>query len=238
MIDLPELKYNGNPAFSPNMADLERLHKLIIDNFCVTVLEFGCGYSTFVITDALRTNMERWNALENKPDVRNSQMFWCHSVDTNIKWINEVYDKLNDNSRISIKYSKCVGSSFSGRHCHCYSDLPNIVPDFIYIDGPDPAQIENDNGFWSGCPERTPMSADLLMMEPTLIPGTIVLIDGRTNNARFLQGNLKRLWSFDRNREDDYTLMRLEESRLGKINVIGRDILQHGIHKQKKRTAA
>ena len=35
-------------------------------------------------------------------------------------------------------------------------------------------------------------------------------------------------------READYTLMRLEEPRLGKINVVGRDILEWVENSQKK----
>jgi hypothetical protein len=226
MMEFPELIYEGKPALPPQTADLERLHKLIVDNFCVTVLEFGCGYSTFVIADALRINRARWEALENKPEVRNSQMFKCRSVDTNTRWIQAVSSGLN-NDISGVQHSDCSAIMLDRQMCHCYTKTFNIVPDFIYIDGPDPKQITNDNGFWSNCPERTPMSADLLMMEPTLIPGTIVLIDGRTNNARFLKRNLKRLWSFEPNAEEDYTLMRLEEPRLGKINVIGRDIVNH-----------
>jgi hypothetical protein len=75
------------------------------------------------------------------------------------------------------------------------------------------------------CRERTPIAADVLLMEPSFIPGTIIHFDGRTNNVRFLQKNLQRDWRFDCNQEEDYTTMLLDEPRLGKINVIGRDIL-------------
>jgi len=33
------------------------------------------------------------------------------------------------------------------------------------------------------------MSGDLLLMESTFIPGTFILINGRTNNAGFLERN-------------------------------------------------
>ncbi len=223
MFDLPELKYNGVPALPPQMDDLKRLYDLIVNNFCLTVLEFGCGYSTFVIDKALDVNRGRWDALDNKPEVRNKNMFLHFSVDTDFSWCKEILSKQRT---VILRHSSCRCGIYNGQMCHYYDSLPNIVPDFIYIDGPDPKQIKNDGGFWSECPERTPMSADLLSLEPTLIPGTIVLIDGRTNNARFLQRSLKRLWSFYRNNEEDYTIMRLEEERLGKINVIGRDVCE------------
>ncbi len=220
---LPILNYNGKPALPPQKDDLRRLYKLITENMCLTVLEFGCGYSTFVIAEALKENRRKWDALENKPEVRNSNMFWSISVDTNSEWITEVQTKLGQDRYIII-YSSCRAGTYQDQMCHYYDFLPNIVPDFIYIDGPDPKQVEGDvNGLTFQCSERTPMSADLLLMEPTLIPGTMVLIDGRTNNARFLQNNLKRKWTVPYN-SGDYMIMYLEESRLGNINAVGRDI--------------
>ena len=35
------------------------------------------------------------------------------------------------------------------------------------------------------------MAADLLLMESILLPGTFILVDGRTNNARFLETTSK-----------------------------------------------
>ena len=221
-MNLPELFYNGKPALPPQKDDLERLYKLITDNFILTVLEFGCGYSTFVIADALSENKRRWDALENKPEVRNIYKFKFYSVDTNNEWLLELSNKLGNYHKSHFRHSSCLVSVFNQQLCHFYTKLPDIVPDFIYIDGPDPEQVGGHiNGMtFRG---RTPMSADLLLMEPTLIPGTMVLIDGRTNNARFLINNLKRPW-FECPTEEDYTLLRLEEPKLGKINAVGRDI--------------
>lgn len=208
--------YEGKPSLPPQKDDLERLYNLIVDNFCLTVLEFGCGYSTLVIEQALKENKRKWDTLENKPEVRNPNMFECHSIDTNEKWIAEC-------ESYSDIFFWCFDSKrfeYNGKLCHVYDNLPSILPDFIYIDGPDPLSVY-DWGY------NMPMAADLLLMEPLLIPGTIVLIDGRTNNARFLENNLQRNWKFRWDKEEDYTLMILEEVRLGKINAIGRDILEY-----------
>jgi len=67
------------------------------------------------------------------------------------------------------------------------------------------------------------MGADLVVMEPTLLPGTIILVDGRTNNARFLQRNFQRNWKMEWNPQEDYTVFELDEPRLGKYNVLGKD---------------
>jgi len=67
------------------------------------------------------------------------------------------------------------------------------------------------------------MAGDLLLMEPILLPGTFVLIDGRTNNARFLKNNLKRDYQITWDQEGDVTTFELTEERLGKYNLLGKD---------------
>ena len=50
------------------------------------------------------------------------------------------------------------------------------------------------NGIHTRHPDRTIISSDILKIEHLLLPGTIVLWDGQTNNARFTQSNLQRKW--------------------------------------------
>ena len=64
-------------------------------------------------------------------------------------------------------------------------------------------------------PDITNITCDLLMIEPILLPGTIVIIDGLTNNARFNINNLKRNWLSHQDLDKDYTLMILDEPPLG-----------------------
>ena len=67
------------------------------------------------------------------------------------------------------------------------------------------------------------MSGDLLLMEPTFLPGTFIIVDGRTNNARFLQRNFARNYSVEWDRDGDVTTFELIEERLGKYNLLGSD---------------
>ena len=67
------------------------------------------------------------------------------------------------------------------------------------------------------------MSGDLLLMESTFLPGTFILIDGRTNNARFLSRNFTRNYRVEWDREGDVTTFELIEERLGKYNLLGSD---------------
>jgi len=40
------------------------------------------------------------------------------------------------------------------------------------------------------------MVSDINRLEPFLLPGTVILVDGRTANARFIRNNLQQNWSY------------------------------------------
>lgn len=210
----------------PEVDDLVRLHKLIRSKKSFTVLEFGTGYSTFIIADALRKNEIEWNALKEKPVIRNKHMFKIFSVDASLKWVETAKSKIadSDKERINICHSEVKIGLHQGQLCHYYVQIPDIIPDFIYLDGPDPKDVQGTvNGMSFKCDERTVMAADLLMMEPTMLPGTYIIVDGRTNNARFLHNNFKRNFDVIWDRDADITTFELSEERLGKYNILGSD---------------
>ena len=66
--------------------------------------------------------------------------------------------------------------------------------------------------------EMMPMNSDLLSFENFLTPGTIILFDGRTANARFLRSNFKRKWEYIEDKKNDQNLLYLNEAPLGTIN--------------------
>ena len=59
------------------------------------------------------------------------------------------------------------------------------------------------------------MSADVLLMEPTLLPGAMIFVDGRTANARFLQAHFTRPFMSEADAKADVTLFVLQEPPLG-----------------------
>jgi len=67
------------------------------------------------------------------------------------------------------------------------------------------------------------MSGDLLLMESTFLPGTFILVDGRTNNVRFLERNFTRHYKIAWDKKADTTTFELVEDRLGRYNVLGSD---------------
>lgn len=205
----------------PDYRDLARLHQLAVARKVFTILEFGIGWSTIILADALRTNEEKWKKSGIKENFRVNNPFKIFSVDSSKKWINVVSKQIpRDLKRyIEISYSDAEAGTFDGRICHFYKRIPDIVPDFVYLDGPDPADVKgNVNGLTWKNPERTVMSGDILFMEPTFLPGTFIIIDGRTNNARFLENNLQRNWVVKHDKEEDVTTMEFVEKPLGKIN--------------------
>ena len=62
------------------------------------------------------------------------------------------------------------------------------------------------------------MSADILTFEHFLLPGTLIVIDGRTANARFLKTNLQRDWFYHYSEEYDQHFFELQEKPLGVYN--------------------
>ena len=47
--------------YRPELLDLYRLHRFIILNKRLTVLEFGCGWSSLIMAAALTKNSSRYN---------------------------------------------------------------------------------------------------------------------------------------------------------------------------------
>ena len=215
-----------NIPFPPVAEDLARLHRLIRKRKAFTVLEFGSGLSTIVMADALSKNKADFLALEEKPELRNRFMFQIFSVESDKKWIEHSKSNLPEQllEHVNFHYSEIKIGTFNGRICHFYNNLPDIVPDFIYLDGPNPKDVKgNVNGMTFQCDERTVMAADLLLMESILLPGTFILVDGRTNNARFLKKNFQRNFEMSWDKDGDVTSFELQEERLGKYNILGSD---------------
>ena len=210
----------------PQPDDLVRLHKLIRSRKSFTVLEFGLGFSTIVMAEALKKNEADWDGLTPKPAIRNRFMFQLFSVDASEEWIAKTKQRFPRHlvDRVHFHLSDVEIGTHNGQLCHYYRDLPDIVPDFIYLDGPAGKDVRGSiRGLSFQCDERTVMSADLLLMESTFLPGTFIIVDGRTNNARFLKRNFTRDYVIRWDKAADITTFELVEERLGRYNLLGSD---------------
>jgi len=204
-------------ALSPELDDLGRLHWLVNTRHVTTILEFGLGKSTIVFNDAISKNMLADQHLIQGRLRRNNQ-YECHSVDNYQQWIDEVKSK---NTLDTVRYhkSELVIGEFQGRVCTYYDPLPNLCPDLIYLDGPDNfSPVGSVRGITTNHKDRMPMSAGILSIEHFLTPGTLIVTDGRTANARFLKSNLQRDWFYCHDQESDQHYFELVEEPLGIYN--------------------
>jgi len=212
---------NDTKTFAPDLMDLYYIHQLIILNKRTTVLEFGCGWSTIIMKNALEINKSKYLTMLKK--LRKKNFFEIFSIDNQRKYLKITRDKskkiLGKNSKINFFYSKNKMTKFNNKFCSEYEKLPIINPDFIYLDGPDPRTVQGKvNGFNLNHLELMPMACDILKIEHFLLPGTIILSDGRTANIRFLKSNFQRNWSYIDNSTYDQHILYLNEKSLGKIN--------------------
>lgn len=206
--------------FAPEFDDLARLHYLARTRKATTVLEIGSGKSTVVFADAMRRNKEEFGAYV-EGNFRRANAFEIHSIDQSTEWIEICARGLPARLATHVHFSASpVGmTTWNGRACTLYRQLPNICPDLIYLDGPDQFNVEGDvHGISTRSADRLPMSADLLMLEPFLLPGTLIVVDGRTANARFLRNNFQRPWRYHHHADEDVHTFELIEPPLGSIN--------------------
>jgi len=222
---LKKKKKGKNFSVNPNdkvplfaeLDDLIRLHYLVTSRKVSTILEFGVGKSTLVFDHALTSNKQKCESYVTEK-LRRSNPFECHSIDNSKKWINEV-KKLKPSKNVFIHFSRCHMGTFNSRICTFYDKIPNICPDLIYLDGPDQFSVKGDvRGISTRSQDRLAMAGDILTLEHFLLPGTLIVVDGRTANARFLKSNLQRDWSYKYFEEYDQHFFELTETSLGKLN--------------------
>ena len=209
-------------AFAPEFDDLSRLHYIVRKRKVTTILEFGVGLSTTVLGNALSLNKIDFFDFSSL-NLRRANLYECHSVDNYQSWIDKCKKNiplyLLDKKFNNLHKSNLVTSEFCGRICTFYDPLPNICPDLIYLDGPDQFSAIGDVRGLSTChQDRMPMAADILSFEHFLQPGTLIIVDGRTANARFLSCNLQRNWAHLHSHKWDQHFFELQEEPLGIYN--------------------
>lgn len=208
---------NLTTPFPPELDDLTRLHYLITTRKVMTILEFGVGKSTIVFNDALTKNKKKYKTFVSK-NLRKSNLFECHSLDNNKGWIKKIKSN-NKLANIKFHHASLEMGTFNDRACTFYKKIPNVSPDFIYLDGPDQFSVKGFiRGISTNHPDRLPMAGDILALEHFLLPGTLIVIDGRTANVRFLKTNLQRDWIYCYDKNSDQHYFELKEAPLGIYN--------------------
>lgn len=203
--------------FPAELDDLIRLHFLITSRKVTKILEFGVGKSTIVFDHALSHNKKLFGDYV-ADNLRRNNSFECHSVENSKDWIESIEGKYKTKN-VFFHHSTCRMGTFNDRVCTFYESVPNICPDFIYLDAPDQFSVSGDiRGISTRDPDRLPMSADILALEHFLLPGALIVVDGRTANARFLRANFQRDWTYQYFEDYDQHFFELNEQPLGPYN--------------------
>ena len=221
LIESVVLPNQTSHPISPNLLDLARLHLLISVRRCINVLEFGSGFSSLVIADALRANSLK-NGERLPGQLRREDPWQLDSIDESKDWLRITKSRIPANlqKHVNFHHSVVTLGTFNDRVVTYYQNVPNKAYDLIYIDGPSQyAPKESDwLGFNTSNPGRMPMSADVLRIEHFLQSGTLVLFDGRSANARFFELNVQKKWKKCHSDECDQSLFIDSSKSLGKYN--------------------
>lgn len=204
--------------YGPELDDLHHLYATARRTAVVSALEFGSGWSTAALALAIHENAASFG---DDYDVRHPNPFRLLSVDVSGEYSAHAVGRLPDAVRAHV-VPHVTGArlvEYAGRWASLYDDLPPFVADLIYLDGPEPGQVSGSaDGFVLEDPHGLPNSADLLRLEPMLWPETLVIVDGRTANARFLRANLQRSWQSLHDPYGDRTTLFLDETAFGEIS--------------------
>ena len=173
----------------PEYLDLKNLHESILIRKPQVVLEFGVGFSTIAMLLALH---------ENSKIGKNGKLY---VVDPEKKWIQNTQKKIPDflKKYVVFNYSLAKVKIFNGQLVSFFDTLPDISPNMILLDGPNPQSVKGSiNGlkFSSG---RPIVAADILLYESSSPTDLYIIVDGRNRNANFLLKNLKLNYKFSRN---------------------------------------
>lgn len=193
------LAQGDQTEYPPDYSDLSFLHHAIRRRRPKVVLEFGVGFSTLTMLHALAKN--------NAESGQNGAAARLFVVDGDEYWLKNTQQKISPEyiDLVEFTYSECELTTLDGQVCHLFKHLPDVVPDFIYLDGPDPETVKGGVHGLTTTPlspsrknRRGPLAADLLLYESALRKGACLVIDQRHLNTRFLRNKFLRRWHIRR----------------------------------------
>jgi len=171
--------FDGRPAeaYPCVPGDMLYLYQAVRDTQPEVVLEFGSGCSTIMISQALADNAQE------------GKVGHLYSLDADAKWgqvtIDSMPDELAEWSDITL--TEAVSSDFADKPVWRYANIPDVVPNLIYLDGP-------------ALSKERKAAVDVLDLEMSLKPGTRLIVDGRIPNCDFLEHHFQRNWQKKRNK--------------------------------------
>ena len=177
------------------------MYNFVFLNKRTTLLELGTGWSSLIFARALFDLKEKYfkSALNL---IRRGNLFELFILDNSKKYLAISKKRITQfktlkKIKINWKFSPIYMETYCGQISMSYQKLHMCNPDFIYVDGPDLSNIKgNIQNIKAEHKDMLPMINDILKFENFLIPGTIIIFDGRAANAIFYKNNFKRNWLY------------------------------------------
>ena len=214
-------RYISSFNYKPNYLDLYSIYQTIYLNKRTTVLEFGSGTSTLVIAKCLSILKKKFsNDIKKIIRANPFELFFIENEKKYLNYTKKSLNLLKPNIKFNSYFSDVIMTTYKDLYCTKYKKLPRCNPDFIYLDGPGQDMVKKnvDNFTISKNIDMCPMACDILKFEFFLLPGTIIMVDGRGQNTLFLRKNLKRNWKYKYIEHYDQHFLFLDEKYLGPIN--------------------
>jgi len=210
---------HGHDAIPYDADDLFFLYALVRNSCAISVLEYGSGWSTLALSRALCENRASFGEAY---DLEHPNRFEVLSVDASENWQTVAMNRLPKENRGVV--TTCLADTrlinYSGQVASVFDGVPAFTPDVVYLDAPDPQQVRGQVlGTDAASMNEIPIAADVLLRESSLWPGSVIVLDGRTSNARFLHKNFRRDWQWLHDPFGDRTVFRLDEPPLGWKNL-------------------
>jgi len=212
--------------YPPELNDLYLLYQYVLINKRTTIIEFGSGWSTLIMSLALKELKDKFS--KKVKLLRRNNPFELFVIDNEKKYLNitkqrikkfNKYLNIKNPTKINYHYSDVEMTLFNNKICTQYKKLPLCNPDFVYLDGPDQFKVKKEIiGISTRHKDMMPMACDILKFEYFYTPGTIIVSDGRAANVKFLKDNFKRNWSYYRDFKSDQHMFCLNDPILGKYN--------------------
>jgi hypothetical protein len=193
---------DGNPPSSTTIepypavdSDLASLALILERTNRLNILEYGVGHSTMVFARHIWRMQE--HPLWATADVDTAKGFPVEAtvVDASMEyighWAKQLVVEYQDyaDGLVTFHHKRPELVNIGNQIVSCYPYMPKVPPDFIYIDAPEGYQTKMPDAF-------VPIIGDVLRYEAFLLPNTIIVIDGRAMQARFLFRNLKNTWAY------------------------------------------
>ncbi len=181
-------------AIPPNFADLWLLREAVMTSRPSLVLEYGSGYSTYlfaktlqalgdgrVISVELGPEWRRKSATRLKPDLARLVEFVSPAPSIHI------VNAIPPGGSLEWFQKKSKEPRRLGIVTIAFVELYELEPDFVFLDGPDSAQV---SGYVDTETNQAlaPIVSDPLIFEKRKPP--IICIDGRREQCAFLDANL------------------------------------------------